>query len=281
MHPHHHNPKPPFSGTALITGASSGIGQAIARELAARSYPTILLARRAELLESLATELRVHAPCTAVPFDLLETQSIPTLTHRLIADHAPISVLINCAGSGAYRSFLDESPYDMSRLMRLNHEAAALLTRGLLPDMIARGRGHIVNISSMSAIVGAWGHCGYAASKSAMRNLTQSLRCEFRPHGVRFTVVYPGIVRTPYFNHPDMAPLWDLVKHRAIEPERVARAVATSLWTERASVHVPWYYRAIDLIAAVSNRAAIALVRGGSAPPRRAEPAPAWRTAAD
>jgi short-subunit dehydrogenase len=230
----------------------------------------VLIARRAGLLAELAGELATLAPSRAVVLDLADTGGIGPAFAEIIGRDGPPGVLINCAGYGIYKRFLDHTPDELDRLMRVNHDAAAAAVRAVLPSMLAARTGHIVAVCSMSARMGPWGHAGYAASKAAMRSLMESLAADYpaRETGVRFTTVYPGIVRTPYFQGPTMDRLWERVGHRGIPAERVAAAIAGTIGKDRLSVYVPRHYRALDLIAGVSPRLAHRLVRNGSRPER-------------
>jgi uncharacterized protein len=256
---HTHDSRP----LAIITGASSGIGRATAIALARRRCETVLIARRWWLLHELARDLSACAPSRAFPFDLARTRDIAPAFAQLLREHSaarPI-VLINSAGFGVYGPFLSQSLDDFESLTRLNHLALVETCRAVLPRMLSDAQGHIFNICSMSSVVGTWGHAGYGASKAAMRNLTECLAAEFKPLGVRCTAVLPGIINTPYFTRPTMAPLWQLVKHRAIAASRVADAVASALWTDRLEIHIPAHYRALEYVAAMSTPAAVRLVR--------------------
>lgn len=248
---------------AIITGASSGIGRATALALARRGCETVLIARRWWLLHELARDLSTSAPSRAFPFDLARTRDIAPAFAQILRDHAgdrPI-VLVNSAGFGVYGSFLSQSLDDFESLTRLNHLALVETCRAVIPRMLSDAQGHIFNICSMSSVVGTWGHAGYGASKAAMRNLTECLAAEFRPLGVRCTTVLPGIINTPYFTLPSMAPLWELVKHRAIGASRVADALVAALWSDRLEIHVPAHYRALEYVAAMSTPVAVGLVR--------------------
>ena len=258
------------SGLAVVTGASSGIGRAIAIALARQGYRTVLVARRRALLEELARHLRTHAPSDAVALDLADSRGIAPAVAHITATHGPASVLVNNAGFGAYVPFLEQDPDEFQRLMRVNFEAAVRMTRALLPGMVGvaahGGAPHVFNVCSMSARMGPWGHAGYAASKGAMRSFTEVLHAEHRGDGVRCTAVYPGIVGTEYFEKGTMKHLWPRVARRAVSPDVVADAVVASIGRERLAVYVPSHYRVLDWIAAVSPRAASWLVRRESAP---------------
>ncbi|CAN5779037.1 SDR family NAD(P)-dependent oxidoreductase [soil metagenome] len=256
------------SPLAVVTGASSGIGRAIATSLAERGYRTVLIAREEGPLSGLAAALSARAPSRALAFDLRALDSIPALAEQILAEHGVPMVLVNNAGIGNYATFLEEPAARAREMMTLNYEAPAALLRGLLPAMLAaeprRALPHVFNISSMSARLGPWGHSGYAASKAALKSLSETLAQEVRGRA-RVTCVYPGIIRTAYFEKPSMAKLWPMVQRRAIAPERVAAAVVGALGTGRTALYVPRHYRMLDAIIAVSPRLAMRMVRGGSA----------------
>lgn len=258
---------------AIVTGASSGIGRCIALELGRSGYRIVLIARREHLLNELASELRAAGPSVVVmPMELAEVDAIEPALTDLFAQEGPANVVVNCAGVGIYAPFQEQTADVMSRLMRVNHEAPIRIIRAALPGLLEMGHSgriaHVMNICSGSARVGAWGHAAYAASKGAMRAMTEVLAAEHGHDGVYFSVVYPGIIATPYFEKPDTSRLWPLVKHRAIAPERVARAVVSAIGRRRVAIYVPAHYRVLDAIYAVSPNAALSIVRGQSRPQR-------------
>lgn len=254
---------------AIVTGASSGMGRSIALELARRGWATLLIARRTALLEALASELRASAPSAILTMDLCETGAIVDTVRGFLAANGLVPrALFNNAGFGFYGPFL-EQPTDLhERLWRVNYLAAVEMTRAVLPGMLERRKGHVINTASMSTKVGPWGHAGYAASKAALVSVTQGLAAEHpaRASGVHFSFVNPGIVRTSYFEASSFAPLWKRVAKRAISPERVARAAVNLLERPRLQICVPWYYRAIDAIDAVSPALAHRIVAAESRP---------------
>ena len=256
--------------TAVVTGASSGIGRCIAIELARRGVTTVLVARSRERLESLANELSAQAPSISFPIDLADHERA-ACSFRLIQErHGPVNVLVNCAGMGVYAPVLDHRDAEFQNLFQVNAAACMSATQVFLPDMLelaAAGRAaHVVSICSMSARLGPWGHSGYAASKAAMRAFTESLACELHGTGVGCSIVFPGIIDTPYFEHVRVADLWRVVSRRAIPPERVARAVIRALHSGAFYTYVPWHYQLVDVIAACSPRLAASLVRRNSMP---------------
>ncbi|MBL0920935.1 MAG: SDR family NAD(P)-dependent oxidoreductase [Phycisphaerales bacterium] len=233
--------------------------------MARKGYGTILIARREERLDALAQELRRWAPSHALPTDLHDRAEVDQLAAALGHHRPAVRILVNGAGCARYLSTLDQSEI-FEHLMWVNALAAHRLTCAVLPGMIEARAGHIVNICSMSAHMGPWGHSGYAASKAALRALTESLAAETYDAGVRVTGVYPGIVATEWFEQPTMPRLWERVARRAVPPERVARAVAGAIDRPRLAVYVPWFYRLLPFIAGASPQAAMRLVRAGSLP---------------
>lgn len=256
-------PSTPF---AVVTGASSGIGEAVARELARRGWGTFLLARRLGRLEALAHELRPLAPSTPLFVDLSDPGAAQAVATRILSMHGPVDALVNNAGFGIYEPFLEHSVHDHRRLMQVNYFSPLALMRGFLPSMRERGRGAIVNVASMSAKMGAWGHSGYAASKAALRAATEAIEAEFAPSGVRLSCLFPGIVDTPYFREPRMTQLFAKVVRRAIGPDRCARVVCDLLESPRLWRCEPRLYRLLDALAAVNARVAHALVARNSRP---------------
>jgi short-subunit dehydrogenase len=251
----------------VVTGASSGIGRSIAIALAQRGYRTVLVARRAHLLDELASELRRFSPSRALPLDLSITDSIGPAMEEVVATEGAPKVLVNCAGVGMFTPFARQSHDDFLAIMRVNFEAAVEMTRVCLPHLLAAGRSgspaRVFNICSMSARVGPEGHAAYAASKGALRSFTEVLQAEHERTHIAFTIVYPGIVRSEYFQKGTMRHLWPLIAHHAISPERVSRAVVNSLERAPPSLYVPTHNRILDWLVAASPRLAAWVVRRG------------------
>jgi short-subunit dehydrogenase len=255
--------------TAIVTGASSGLGRCIVLELARRGWRTVVIARRAEVLEALTADVCNGAECLPLSIDLQETHAIGPCVSRFLQEHAIApAALFNNAGFGFYGEFLSQPAELHERLWRVNYLAAVEMTRAVLPGMLERRRGHIINTCSMSTKVGPWGHAGYAASKAALVNVTQGLAAEYpaRSTGIHFSVVNPGIVSTPYFAGDSFQPLWPRVKGRAIPPELVSRKMVDLLDRPRVQLCVPWFYRFIDVIDALSPALAQRIVAAESRP---------------
>jgi len=201
--------------------------------------------------------------------DLARTEEIgPRLMAFLGERGIEPDALFNNAGFGHYGEFLSQPTELHERLWRVNYLAAVETTRALLPGMLARRRGHIINTCSISSKVGPWGHAGYAASKAALVSVTQTLAAEYAAQlsGVHFSFVNPGIVSTAYFEVGSYRRMWPRVKHRAISPEVVARRMVGLLDRPRLQLCVPWYYRFIDFIDALSPTLAHRIVAAESRP---------------
>lgn len=251
---------------AIITGASSGIGAALSERIAERGYRTVLIARRRRLMEVIAERNRRYAVSDVEPLDLSQHEKIGPAMRRILSLHGPADVLVNCAGAGMYKTFLEHDTADHLRLMQVNYFAALEMIRLALPDMLERGRGTVLNIASMSAKIGPWGHSAYAASKTAMVSLTQTLAAEHAGSGVHFCYVTPGIVRTEYFNRAETRGLWPVVERHAMEVGPVADRILTLLDRPRLELCIPGHYRCLDWIKALSVGWAHRLVRRGSQP---------------
>lgn len=192
-----------------MTGASAGIGRELARRLAREGHRVILTARNAERLDALAAELTAGAGAdtVVVPCDL-STSAGPAELARAIEPYE-IDVLVNNAGMGASGAFADVSPTRIAALLQLNVVSLTALTRLLLPGMLARRRGHILNVASTAAFQpGPW-HAIYYASKAYVLSLSEAIAAEVEGTGVTVTALCPGPTETEFFERAHMrhAPL--------------------------------------------------------------------------
>ena len=193
-------PAPSTGGTALITGASSGIGAAIARELAKRGHAVTLTARRLERLQSLASELAAEhgVTATAVECDLADPEARDRLAERIGEEGRVVEVLVNNAGFGSHANFAASDRARVTGMVRLNVEAVVDLTGRYLPGMGERGRGAIVNIASVGAFQPLPGSATYAATKAFVLSFSEAIHTEQRGSGVTVTAVCPGPVKTEF-----------------------------------------------------------------------------------
>jgi short-subunit dehydrogenase len=184
---------------SLVTGASSGIGRAFARQLAAEGYDLVLVARRREQLEVLAKELgeSFETQVELLPGDLTRPEDLRRVEERLQREPV-VDLLVNSAGFGTGRPFLEVAPERIEAEIRLNALATIRLVRAALPGMVARGRGAIINVSSAMGFQGNPFFANYGATKAYLTNVTQALADEFRGTGVRFQALCPGPVLTEF-----------------------------------------------------------------------------------
>jgi uncharacterized protein len=206
--------------TVLITGASSGIGAVYARRFAARGHNLVLVARATDRLNALATELH-HAHGITVEVltaDLTNATQLATVVERLRAEPA-IDILVNNAGAGLLGDFATVNPSDLEKLLSLNVTAPTLLASAVIGGMVKRGTGSIINIASVLALLPEYSHGIYAATKSYLLTLSQSLAAEVTAKGVYIQAVLPAATRTEIYeraggditNVPDVMEVDDLV----------------------------------------------------------------------
>jgi len=224
---------------ALVTGASSGLGRCIAAELARRGFDLVITARSAGKLAELAEELersyRVRAE--AVPADLSTLQGVRAVAEAVRAAHpSGLDALVNAAGAGNYCPLRELSDEDIERLVFLNLVAPMLLAKNLL-DLLAARRGCVVNVVSLAARFGVPLMQVYVASKAGLAGFTSSLRAEVSALGVRVIGVYPGYMRTQFFERAITGGrrIPRAIMLGAAEPESVARAVAEKIEDARFS----------------------------------------------
>jgi short-subunit dehydrogenase len=181
--------------TALLTGASGGIGASIADELASAGANLILTGRREDALAEVRERLAARGQKAAVvPADLADLDAIPSLVEDAEAALGPIDILVNNAGVELAASFTEFSRDEITSMVDVNLTAPMLLTQRVLPGMLRRGRGHVVFLSSGAGRYGPAYQHPYAATKAGLIALTQSLRAEYRGGPVGFSVICPGLV---------------------------------------------------------------------------------------
>lgn len=191
---------PPIPATALVTGASGGIGGALARQLAAHGANLLLTARREVALEELAAELRGRFGVQAHPLalDLSRPGAGERLERELAARGRTVDLLVNNAGFGGFGEFHTQDPGEIARMMQVNMVTLTDLTRRLLPGMVARGRGRVLNVASTAAFQPGPLMAVYYASKAYVLSLSEALNEELRGSGVHVTALCPGPVETGF-----------------------------------------------------------------------------------
>jgi short-subunit dehydrogenase len=233
---------------AVVTGASSGIGEAIARELAGKGWHCVLLARRAEHLERVATEIGGEWELC----DVSDRVQVDEVAARVLERHPAIDVLVNNAGVPARGSFLDVDPEVIERAIRINYLGSVWCLRAFEPGL--NSGAHVVNLVSVAGTVAFAPAGAYAASKHAQLAFSRSVAALLRPRGIQVHTILPGFVETEGF--PQRSKLRSPFMRRfVIEPEDVARAVMKAIDHGKVEVTVPWFpYRISSVAQAVMPR---------------------------
>ncbi|WP_052810083.1 SDR family NAD(P)-dependent oxidoreductase [Streptomonospora alba] len=267
--------------TALVTGASSGIGEAYARRLARLGYDLVLVARRAERIEGLARELTEQrgVSVVALPADLADADDLARVEERLRADGtgdaAPVDLLVNNAGIGGGGEFAQQEPDEIDTMLDLNVRAVVRLARAVVPVQIARRRKAglaedakprmgVLNIASMAGeLVANPGGAVYGASKSFVRLWSESVAAEVAGLGVRVTVVLPGFVRTDMTKGVQEKGLPDIA---FVSKERVVTESLRAWAADRSSVVPGAQYKTVGGLLRLIPRGLFQTVarRGGS-----------------
>lgn len=242
---------------ALVTGASAGLGAEFARQLAARGMHLVLVARRRALLEELAAELHAkHATrCEIIACDLAQPGAVAELVAQLDRQGIVIDLLVNNAGFGIVGEVDQADVERLLEMIRLNVSAVVELTYRLLPGMLQRGRGAIVNLSSLSGFQPVAYMGVYAATKAFVLHFSEALAEEVRPRGVTVLAVCPGVTKTAFFDIAG-APGW-LQKHRSHAPERVVRTALWALERRRQVIVVGWRNYLLTLLVRIAPRARV------------------------
>jgi short-subunit dehydrogenase len=211
----------------LITGASSGIGEEAARQVAAAGGTVLLVARGLEKLEALQADLQAAGGVAHVhPCDLTDYDAIDAMAAEVLAQHGQVDVLVNNAGRSIRRSveLSYDRFHDYERTMQLNYFAPVRLILRMLPGMRERKSGHIINMSSIGVQTRPPRFGAYIASKAALDTLCDALQGEVHDDGVRFTTIYMGLVRTPM-----IAPTTLYKRFPALSPEDAGQIVANAI----------------------------------------------------
>ncbi len=186
--------------TIIITGASSGIGEAGAKKLAAEGAKLCLVARRLDELERVKKEIEAAGGTAWIyPADLSSEAEVDAVIKQILTEHPQIDVLINNAGRSIRRTVKDSLQrfHDYQRTMQLNYFAAVKLTLAVLPRMFEQRKGHIINVSSMSALMPTPYYSAYVGSKSALDGFSRCLASELVDRGIHVTVINFPLVKTP------------------------------------------------------------------------------------
>ncbi|WP_163554058.1 SDR family NAD(P)-dependent oxidoreductase [Candidatus Frankia alpina] len=240
--------------TAVITGASTGIGAVFARELAARGADVVLVARSTHRLQKVAEEITARHPVRAevVAVDLCDPGAVDVVAERVAVAGGRVDLLVNNAGFGTHGDLAAADPVRLADLVRLNCVAVVALTARFLPAMVAHGHGAVVNVASTAAFQPLPHMAVYGASKAFVLSFSEALWAEVRPAGVRVLALCPGATETPFF---DVVGTRDGVVGAVRTPEQVVAAALRALERGRP--------------VAIDGRRNALLARGGRLLPRR------------
>jgi short-subunit dehydrogenase len=251
-------------GTALLTGAAGGIGSNLARGLARRGSHLALFDINETGLAAVAGEIRAAHPdltVTTDTHDLTDDAALDAAVERFRVEHAPLTLLVNNAGVALGGRFDQISTADVDWVMRVNFHAPMRLTHALLPDLLATPGSHLVNVSSLFGLIAPEGQTAYAASKFALRGLTEALRHELTPRGVAVSIVHPGGVRTGIAANARMGAgvsEEDVSKHRHIwekalvlDPAVAAEIILTGVQRRQPRIVVGLDAKVPDVVARV------------------------------
>jgi uncharacterized protein len=230
-------PPPSPDSIALITGASSGIGEQFARQLSSRGHRIAIVARREDRLIKLADELGGQERAVPIAVDLGLAEERDRIAARLEELGAQVEILVNNAGFGVYKPFVDSGRDAELQQVRVLIEAPVDLMSRYLPGMVQRGRGAIINMSSTAGFQALPFNAGYAAAKAHILLLSEGVHAEVEDRGVTVTVVAPGPVRSGFQEASDASYFSErMPKFTFVAPERVARDALSAAERGRISV---------------------------------------------
>jgi uncharacterized protein len=243
----------PQKRVAVVTGASAGIGEAIARRLAQRGWRCVLVARREDRLRAIAEEIGGEVELC----DVADRDAVDALAARILERHPAVHLLVNNAGIPARGTFLSVDLDLVRRVIEVNYLGGVWCTRALMPGLqTAAGQGgaHVVNLVSVAGTAAFAPAGAYAAAKHAQLAFSRSLAAALRGSGIAVHTILPGFVETEGFPQKGVlkSPLLGMF---VIQPPRVAKAVVDAVEKDKAEVTVPWFpYRIISIAQAVVPR---------------------------
>jgi 3-oxoacyl-[acyl-carrier protein] reductase len=209
--------------TAIVTGASKGIGKAIALSLTGAGVKVVLAARHLEDLESVEKEIRAHrGECLTVQADVSKEADVDRLIDKAIGAFGAVDILVNNAGFGIFSKVADTSVKDFDGMMNVNLRGVFLCCKGILPTMIRQKSGAIINIASLAGKNSFVGGATYSATKWGLLGFSRSLMLEVREFNIRVVAICPGSVNTSFSDHSKDS-------EKIIQPQDVADTVLFAL----------------------------------------------------
>jgi short-subunit dehydrogenase len=234
----------PEKPVVIITGASSGIGESAARQFARAGYCVVLAARRKERLQALADDIfREGGEVLVAPTDVSQIDEIENLVQASLERFGRIDVLFNNAGIGRFKWLEELAVKDIEDLVRINLMGTIYTSRAVLPHMIERRSGNIINMVSIAGLIGSPTYSIYAATKFAVRGFTEALRREVGVYDIHVSGIYPGAVSTEFAAHTQAKRKTGVTTPKALRlsSDDVARAVLGLVNRPRRMLVLPWY----------------------------------------
>lgn len=236
--------------TALITGASAGLGREFAHQLAAKGVHLVLVARDGDRLDALAADLRGRytVEATVIAADLTKTDDLERVAERVEATVHPVDIVINNAGFGVYEGFESSDLADERRLHELLSWVPLRLAHAAVPGMLDRGYGWIVNVASVAAFTPTG---TYGAAKAAVVSLSRALNARYRRRGVHVTALCPGLLDTEFHERMGEDHLPRVPKLAWADPARVVREGLIAVRQGRSVIVSDWRYRLLTPLTRV------------------------------
>ncbi len=230
---------------AIITGGSSGIGKAIAINLAKQGSFIVLVGRDKAKLKSVLDEVKKYSPeSIAAPCDVKDKDKITALIRVVNEKYNAIDILINSAGFGVHGSFIEGNLNDLKEQMEVNFFGTVNFCKEVADIMVKQHSGHIVNISSIAGRIGFPNLSGYCASKFAVYGFSEVLYHELKPHNINVSVVLPIATKTNFFDHPSWSSFPHEERHKnMLTTEEVSKAVLDGIKKNQFEIIIPSSYK--------------------------------------
>lgn len=230
--------------TVIITGASSGVGEKLAFEVAKNGGVPILLARNflklKEISDSIYTQYGIQAKYYAL--DVSDVEAVEEVFSTIHQEIGTIDILVNNAGYGIFDSVMDASIEDIRGMLEVNVVGVIACTKAVLPKMLEQNKGHIIVVASQAAKVATPKSSGYAASKHAVLGFTNSLRMELASTNIHVSAVNPGPIETPFFDRADKTGTYvNNVKKHILSSDTVAQKMVQLMKKPKREVNLPFY----------------------------------------